>query len=185
MHVQRVIFMGPFDLGRLYDNHPVLNKMKLYSNIQILVFTWMVFVFAMSCADIDTETSGYASLQIIMDGVIHRKASRSKLAPSMTHSDANTILAVLVPAVQCDVSTASSGDEYSRALVDTSSHKAHFVVPLETQVKLCLYFFRDTFSLNDLGGGDKTTESLLKLKLIFPLERVANFCSNKSSSPDI
>ena len=132
--------------------------MKFFFSIQILVFTLMVFVLAVSCADIDTGTSGYALLQINLDDVSHRKASRSKLAPSMTHSDANTILAVLVPAVQCESSTASSGVEYSRALVDTSTHKAHFVVPLDTQVKLCLYFFRETYSLNDLGGGANVPE---------------------------
>ena len=132
--------------------------MKFFFSIQILVFTLMVFVLAVSCADIDTGTSGYASLQINLDDVSHRKASRSKLAASMTHSDANTILAVLVPAVQCESSTASSGVEYSRALVDTSTHKAHFVVPLDTQVKLCLYFFRETYSLNDLGAGANVPE---------------------------
>ena len=132
--------------------------MKFFFSIQILVFTLMVFVLAVSCADIDTGTSGYALLQINLDDVSHRKASRSKLAPSMTHSDANTILAVLVPAVQCESSTASSGVEYSRALVDTSTHKAHFVVPLDTQVKLCLYFFRETYSLNDLGAGANVPE---------------------------
>ena len=132
--------------------------MKFFFSIQILVFTLMVFVLAVSCADIDTGTSGYASLQINLDDVSHRKASRSKLAPSMTHSDANTILAVLVPAVQCESSTASSGVEYSRALVDTSTHKALFVVPLDTQVKLCLYFFRETYSLNDLVAGANVTE---------------------------
>jgi len=132
--------------------------MKFFFSIQILVFTLMVFVLAVSCADIDTGTSGYASLQINLDDVSHRKASRSKLAASMTHSDANTILAVLMPAVQCESSTTSSGVEYSRALVDTSTHKAHFVVPLDTQVKLCLYFFRETYSLNDLGAGANVPE---------------------------
>jgi hypothetical protein len=32
------------------------------------------------------------------------------------------------------------------------------VVPLDTNVKLCLYFFRDTFSLNELAGGTNTPE---------------------------
>ena len=132
--------------------------MKFFFSIQILVFTLMIFVLAVSCADIDTGTSGYASLKIKLDDVSHRKASRSKLAASMTHSDANTILGVLIPAVQCESSTASSGVEYSRALVDTSTHKAHFVVPLDTPVKLCLYFFRGTYFLNEVGGGANVPE---------------------------
>ena len=129
-----------------------------YFKIKILFFTLLLFVLAVSCADIDTESSGYASLNINLDDVSKRKTGRSKLAPSMTSSDAKTILAVLVPAVQCDKSSASSSIEYSRALIDIQNLDAQFVVPLDTNVKLCLYFFRDTFSLNELAGGTNTVE---------------------------
>ena len=129
-----------------------------YFKIKILFFTLLLFVLAVSCADIDTESSGYASLNINLDDVSKRKSGRSKLAPSMTSSDAKTILAVLVPAVQCDKSSASSSIEYSRALIDIQNLDAQFVVPLDTNVKLCLYFFRDTFSLNELAGGTNTVE---------------------------
>ena len=132
--------------------------MKIFFNIQSFVILLVVFLFPVSCADIETETSGYASLNINLDDVSKRKTGRSKLAPSMTSSDALTILAVLVPAVQCDKSSASSSIEYSRALVDITTHDAQFVVPLDTNVKLCLYFFRDTFSLNELAGGTNTPE---------------------------
>ena len=129
-----------------------------YFKIKILFFTLLLFVLAVSCADIDTESSGYASLNINLDDVSKRKTGRSKLAPSMTSSDAKTILAVLIPAVQCDKSSASSSVEYSRALIDIQNLDAQFVVPLDTNVKLCLYFFRDTFSLNELAGGTNTPE---------------------------
>ena len=129
-----------------------------YFKIKILFFTLLLFVLAVSCADIDTESSGYASLNINLDDVSKRKTGRSKLAPSMTSSDAKTILAVLIPAVQCDKSSASSSVEYSRALIDIQNLDAQFVVPLDTNVKLCLYFFRDTFSLNELAGGTNTAE---------------------------
>ena len=132
--------------------------MKIFLNIHSFVVLLVVFLFPVSCADIETETSGYASLNINLDDVSKRKPGRSKLAPSMTSSDALTILAVLIPAVQCDKNTASSSIEYSRALVDITTHDAQFVVPLDTNVKLCLYFFRDTFSLNELAGGTNTAE---------------------------
>ena len=132
--------------------------MKIFLNIHSFVVLLVVFLFPVSCADIETETSGYASLNINLDDVSKRKTGRSKLTPSMTSSDALTILAVLIPAVQCDKNTASSSIEYSRALVDITTHDAQFVVPLDTNVKLCLYFFRDTFSLNELAGGTNTAE---------------------------
>ena len=125
---------------------------------QILVFALIAFVLPVSCADVETETNGFASLEISLDDVSHRKTGRSRLAASMTSNDANTILAVLVPAVQCETSSASSGIEYSRALVDITTHNVQFVVPLDTQVKLCLYFFRDAFTLNELGAGINSPE---------------------------
>ena len=65
---------------------------------QILVFALIAFVLPVSCADVETETNGFASLEISLDDVSHRKTGRSRLAASMTSNDANTILAVLVPA---------------------------------------------------------------------------------------
>ena len=123
--------------------------MKTIFNIQSLLILLALALLPVSCADVETETSGYASVKINLDDVSHRKSGRSKLAPNMTSSAANTILAVLIPAVQCDTSTVKSSIEYSRSLVDITNHDAQFVVPLDTKVKLCLYFFRDTFSLND------------------------------------
>ena len=76
----------------------------------------------------------------------------------MASSDAKTILAVLMPAVKCESSSANSGSEYSRALVGITSQNVKLVVPLDTQVKLCLYFFRETLSLNELGAGTTAPE---------------------------
>jgi len=132
--------------------------MKFFFNIHVLVFTLLVFVLVVSCADVETETSGYAALEISLDDVSHRKAARSKLAPSMTSSDAVTILAVLMPAVKCESSSANSGSEYSRALVGITSKNVKLVVPLDTQVKLCLYFFRESLSLNESGAGTTAPE---------------------------
>ena len=132
--------------------------MKSFFNIHVLVFTLLVFVLVVSCADVETETSGYAALEINLNDVSHRKAARSKLAPSMTRSDAVTILAVLMPAVKCESSTANSGSEYSRGLVAITAQNVKLVVPLDTQVKLCLYFFRETLSLNELGAGTTAPE---------------------------
>jgi hypothetical protein len=132
--------------------------MKSFFNIHVLVFTLLVFVLVVSCADVETETSGYAELEISLNDVSHRKAAPSKLAPSMTSSDAKTILAVLMPAVKCESSSANSGSEYSRALVGITSQNVKLVVPLDTQVKLCLYFFRETLSLNELGAGTTAPE---------------------------
>jgi hypothetical protein len=140
--------------------------MKLYININILVLTLLVFVLVVSCADVETETSGYAALEISLDDVSHRKAVRSKLAPNFTHgsghsmtsSDAKTILAVLMPAVKCESSSANLGSEYSRALVGITSQNVKLVVPLDTQVKLCLYFFRETISINELVAGTTAPE---------------------------
>jgi hypothetical protein len=140
--------------------------MKFFFNIHVPVFTLLVFVLVVSCADVETETSGYAALKINLEDVSYRKAAHSKLAPNFTHgsehsmtsSDAVTILAVLMPAVKCESSSANSGSEYSRALVDITTQNVKLVIPLDTQVKLCLYFYRETLSLNELGKGTYAPE---------------------------
>ena len=140
--------------------------MKFFFNIHVLVFTLLIFVLVVSCADVETEKSGYAALKISLDDVSYRKAAHSKLAPNFTHgsehsmtsSDAVTILAVLMPAVKCESSSANSGSEYSRALVDITTKNVKLLIPLDTQVKLCLYFYRETLSLNELGKGTSAPE---------------------------
>ena len=134
--------------------------MKNCFKYKILSVTLLLIAIAVSCADIETETSGYLSLEVNLDDISNRKTGRSKLADSMTSSEAKTILAVLIPAVQCEASSASTNTEYSRALVDVNTHAAQFLVPLETQVKLCLYFYRETFSLDDLNSGNTLTGGL-------------------------
>ena len=134
--------------------------MKNCFKYKILSVTLLLIAIAVSCADIETETSGYLSLEVNLDDISNRKTGRSKLAESMTSSEAKTILAVLIPAVQCEASSASTNTEYSRALVDVNTHAAQFLVPLETQVKLCLYFYRETFSLDDLNSGNTLTGGL-------------------------
>jgi hypothetical protein len=132
--------------------------MKL-SNIYILIFVLIAIVLPVSCADIETETSGYATMSINLDDASNRKATRSRFATAtMTTSDAKTILAVLVPSIPCESRTATTGMEYSRSLVDITTQSAQFVVPLDTNIKLCLYFFRDEHKLNDFTGGAITPD---------------------------
>ena len=93
------------------------------SNIYILIFVLIAIVLPVSCADIETETSGYATMRINLDDVSHRKAARSRLASeTMISSEAKTILAVLMPSVPCESRTATTGLEYSRSLVDTTTY---------------------------------------------------------------
>ena len=129
------------------------------SNIYILIFVLIMVVLTISCADIETETNGYATMRINLEDVSHRKAARSRFATeTMTSSEAKTILAVLMPSVPCESRTATTGLEYSRSLVDTTTHSAQFIVPLDTNIKLCLYFFRNEYKLNDLTGGANTPD---------------------------
>ena len=129
------------------------------SNFFIFIFVLIVVVVSVSCSDIEIENSGYATMRINLNDVSHRKATRSRLATStMTSGDANTILAVLVPSIPCESRTATTGMEYSRSLVDITTQSAQFVVPLDTNIKLCLYFFRGEYKLNDLTGGAITPD---------------------------
>jgi len=128
--------------------------MNFIYNIKIILFLLVILFLGISCADIEPETTGYASLQVKLDDVSEsKKTRRSKKAPSMTSSDANTILALLMPDARCESSTATSGVEFGRSLVDPVGLEAEYLVPLDTNLKLCVYFFRNTYSLNELSTG--------------------------------
>ena len=122
-------------------------------------YGYLLIFILISCADIEPENTGYATISIQMNDDSHQRNARSALAQDpMTVNDAKTILAVLVPDLKCEVDSANSGVEYNRALVDTSNHQLQLLVPLNSRLKFCLYFFRDELNLAELGIGNSTPD---------------------------
>ena len=109
-----------------------------------------------SCADIETETTGKAivSMRLEQDRSSHRSAFKG-----ITPEEANTILVVLRPPSQCSPNYGNSSQDMDRALLNLSTQEVELIVPLGTQMKLCLYFFSGKYSLPDLSTGDFEAES--------------------------
>ena len=102
---------------------------------------WMILVLLSmipSCADIETETTGKAivSMRLEQDRSSHRSAFKG-----ITPEEANTILVVLRPPSQCSPNYGNSSQDMDRALLNLSTREVELIVPLGTQMKLCLYFF--------------------------------------------
>ena len=120
---------------------------------------WMILVLLpmiQSCADIETETTGKAtvSMRLEQDRSSHRSSFRG-----ITPEEANTILVVLRPPSQCSPNYGNSTQDMDRALLNLSTQEVELMVPLETQMKLCLYFFSGKYSLPGLSTGDFEAES--------------------------
>ncbi len=120
---------------------------------------WMILVLLpmiQSCADIETETTGKAtvSMRLEQDRSSHRSSFRG-----ITPEEANTILVVLRPPSQCSPSYGNSTQDMDRALLNLSTQEVELIVPLGTQMKLCLYFFSGKYSLPVLSTGDFEAES--------------------------
>jgi hypothetical protein len=109
-----------------------------------------------SCADIETETTGKAtvSMRLEQDRSSHRSSFRG-----ITPEEANTILVVLRPPSQCSPNYGNSNQDMDRALLNLSTQEVELIVPLGTQMKLCLYFFSGKYSLPVLSTGDFEAES--------------------------
>ena len=109
-----------------------------------------------SCADIETETTGKAtvSMRLEQDRSSHRSSFRG-----ITPEEANTILVVLRPPSQCSPNYGNSTQDMDRALLNLSTQEVELIVPLGTQMKLCLYFFSGKYSLPVLSTGDFEAES--------------------------
>ena len=120
---------------------------------------WMILVLLpmiQSCADIETETTGKAtvSMRLEQDRSSHRSSFRG-----ITPEEANTILVVLRPPSQCSPNYGNSTQDMDRALLNLSTQEVELIVPLGTQMKLCLYFFSGKYSLPVLSTGDFEAES--------------------------
>ena len=120
---------------------------------------WMILVLLSmipSCADIETETTGKAtvSMRLEQDRSSHRSSFRG-----ITPEEANTILVVLRPPSQCSPNYGNSNQDMDRALLNLSTQEVELIVPLGTQMKLCLYFFSGKYSLPGLSTGDFEAES--------------------------
>ena len=120
---------------------------------------WMILVLLpmiQSCADIETETTGKAtvSMRLEQDRSSHRSSFRG-----ITPEEANTILVVLRPPSQCSPSYGNSTQDMDRALLNLSTQEVELIVPLGTQMKLCLYFFSGKYSLPVLSTSDFEAES--------------------------
>ena len=120
---------------------------------------WMILVLLSmipSCADIETETTGKAtvSMRLEQDRSSHRSSFRG-----ITPEEANTILVVLRPPSQCSPNYGNSSQDMDRALLNLSTQEVELIVPLGTQMKLCLYFFSGKYSLPGLSTGDFEAES--------------------------
>ena len=109
-----------------------------------------------SCADIETETTGKAivSMRLEQDRSSHRSAFKG-----ITPEEANTILVVLRPPSQCSPNYGNSSQDMDRALLNLSTREVELIVPLGTQMKLCLYFFSQEYGLTDLNTGGIEAES--------------------------
>ncbi|MGB1858045.1 MAG: hypothetical protein ACPHS0_16600, partial [bacterium] len=77
----------------------------------------------------------------------------------ITPEEANTILVVLRPPSQCSPNYGNSNQDMDRALLNLSTQEVELIVPLGTQMKLCLYFFSGKYSLPVLSTGDFEAES--------------------------
>ena len=108
------------------------------------------------CADIEPETQGtaFVSMRLEQDSSNQRSAAKG-----ITPEEAKTILVVLRPPSQCSSNYGNSTQDMDRALLDLSTQEVELMVPLETQMKLCLYFFSEDYGLTELNTGDVESES--------------------------
>ena len=108
----------------------------------------LIFLFSSllaGCADIEPVTQGtaFVSMRLEQDSSNQRSAAKG-----ITPEEAKTILVVLRPPSQCSSNYGNSTQDMDRALLDLSTQEVELLVPLGTQMKLCLYFFSEEYGLS-------------------------------------
>ena len=109
-----------------------------------------------ACADIDQETWGTAFVSMRLEENYSQNRSASR---GITLDQAKTALVVLMPPSQCSPSYGNSSQDMDRALLNLATQEVELIVPLQTQMKLCLYFFSDLYGLEQLSTGSIEAES--------------------------
>ena len=124
--------------------------------IRSLGLIFLLFSFLAGCADIEPVTQGtaFVSMRLEQDSLNQRSAAKG-----ITPEESKTILVVLRPPSQCSSNYGNSTQDMDRALLDLSTQEVELMVPLETQMKLCLYFFSEDYGLTELNTGDVEAES--------------------------
>ena len=97
------------------------------------------------CADIEPETQGTAFVSMRLE---QDSSNQRTTAKGITPEEAKTILVVLRPPSQCSSNYGNSTQDMDRALLDLSTQEVELMVPLETQMKLCLYFFSEDYGVS-------------------------------------
>ena len=108
------------------------------------------------CADIEPETQGTAFVSMRLE---QDSSNQRTTAKGITPEEDKTILVALRPPSQCSSNYGNSTQDMDRALLDLSTQEVELMVPLETQMKLCLYFFSEEYGLTELNTGDVEAES--------------------------
>ena len=118
--------------------------------IRSLGLIFLLSSLLVGCADIEPETQGTAFVSMRLEKDSSNQRSTAK---GITPEEAKTILVVLRPPSQCSSNYGNSTQDMDRALLDLSTQQVELMVPLETQMKLCLYFFSEEYGLTELNTG--------------------------------
>ena len=105
--------------------------------LRIFSLIWILMIMV-GCAEVETETQGtaFVSMRLEKDQSQSRSASKG-----ITLDEAKTALVVLKPPSQCSPTYGDSPQDMDRALLNLATREVELLVPLETQMKLCLFFF--------------------------------------------
>ena len=99
------------------------------------------------CADMDRETRGTAFVKVHLE---EKHSDFRSSAKGISLTEAKTGLVVLRPPEQCSLGYAVTTTEYYRSLLTSDFSEVQMIVPLEVQLKMCMYFFSETLTLADL-----------------------------------
>ena len=123
--------------------------------LRIFSLIWILMIMV-GCAEVETETQGtaFVSMRLEKDQSQSRSASKG-----ITLDEAKTALVVLKPPSQCSPTYGDSPQDMDRALLNLATREVELLVPLETQMKLCLFFFSGEYGIEELSSGTIEAES--------------------------
>jgi len=132
-------------------------KMEFKRILQCLLLTLMPIYLVTSCGDLEPEMQDTRTVILKMD-FDQRSSSRSSSSVSTSElSQYNTHLILALPSGENLTSSYKNfHSSFAKGLMNTADNKVSLEIPLNTQMKIFAFLFKENYSMSELFSGTRT-----------------------------
>ena len=131
-------------------------KMEFKRILQCLLLTLMPIYLVTGCGDLEPEMQDTRTVILKMD-FDQRSSSRTSSVSEAELSQYNTHLILALPSGENLTSNYKNfHSSFAQGLMNTADKKVSLEIPLNTQMKIFAFLFKENYSMSELISGTRT-----------------------------